>query len=159
MDRREAVQRVALLLGTSVSVPAITSVLAKTVASALTRGGYTPRALTPEQLERVATIAEHIIPATDTPGARAAGVHNFIDTMLAEYYESAERYHFLAGLVDLDARARRAYGRGFLDGSAADQRALLEQLDRETLERPATAAAVANEASRETERGGGGLAT
>src|SRR5437868_2609611 len=159
MDRREAVQRVALLLGTSVSVPAITSVLAKSAASAIARGGYTPRALSPEQLEQVATIAEHIIPATDTPGARAAGVHRFIDTMLAEYYSSDERAHLLAGLADVDARARRSYGRAFLSCSAGDQRALLELLDRESFARPSTASAVATEASRETERGGGGLAT
>ena len=160
MDRREAVQRVAMLLGGSLAGPALAgSVLRKSAAAALTPAGYTPRALSPEQLEQVATIAEHIIPATDTPGARAAGVHRFIDTMLAEYYSSDERAHLLVGLADVDARARRSYGRAFLSCSAGEQRALLELLDRESFARPSTASAVATEASRETERGGGGLAT
>ena len=158
IDRREAVQRVALLLGTSFSAPAMKAVLTSAAAS---RGpaGYAPRALSPVQLEQVATIAEHIIPATDTPGARAAGVHRFIDTMLAEYYASAEREHLLNGLAEVDARARRTYGRAFLASSQANQRALLEQLDQETFPRTAPTTLAANDASRETERGGGGLNT
>lgn len=158
MQRREAVQRVALLLGASAGTPALVSALARSAAAALTSSTFTPRALSPEQLEQVATIAEHIIPATDTPGARAAGVHRFIDTMLAEYYSPAQREHLLNGLGGVDALARRSYGRAFLACTAANQRALLEQLDRETFHRPAADSAVANAASRETERGGGGLA-
>jgi hypothetical protein len=158
MDRREAVQCVAVLLGISLSVPGITSALDKSAAAALAPASFTPRALSAEQLEQVATIAEHIIPASDTPGARAAGVHRFIDTMLAEYYTSAEREHLLTGLADVDARARRFCGRAFLSCKDREQRGLLEQLDRETFERTTQAGVAANEASRETERGGGGLA-
>ena len=158
IDRREAVQRVALLLGTTLSAPAINAVLASTAASRAP-AAYAPRALSPEQLEQVATIAEHIIPTTDTPGARTAGVHRFIDTMLAEYYSSAEREQLLEGLAEVDSRARRTYGRAFLACGQTNQRALLEQLDRETFARPATATLAANDASRETERGGGGLNT
>ena len=157
MQRREAFQRLAVLLGASAGTPALVSALARS-AAALTASSFTPRALSPEQLEQVATIAEHIIPTTDTPGARAAGVHRFIDTMLAEYYSPASREHLLKGLGDVDARARRSYGRAFLACTAANQRALLEQLDRETFHGPAADSAVANAASRETERGGGGLA-
>jgi gluconate 2-dehydrogenase gamma chain len=159
IDRREAVQRVALLLGAALSAPAFKALLARGAAAAHAPAGFTPRALSPEQLEQVATIAEHIIPATDTPGARAAGVHRFIDTMLAEYYSSAEREHLLIGLAGVDARARRSFGRAFLNCKESDQRALLEQLDHETFGQPTTSGTVANEASRETERGGGGLAT
>ena len=131
MDRREAVHRVAALLGASLSAPAITAVLVKSAAVAVAPGPFVPRVLSPEQLEQVATIAEHIIPTTDTPGARVVGVHLFIDTMFAEYYTSAEREHLLNGLADVDARARRAHGRAFLACSQPHQRAILEQLDRE----------------------------
>lgn len=57
---------------------------------------YTPKFLSSVQLERLARIADVIIPETDTPGARAAGVHRFIDTLLSEYYPSVEAHHFLA---------------------------------------------------------------
>ena len=84
----------------------------------------------------MAAIAEHILPETDTPGARAAGVHRFIDALLAESYAAPERKRFLEGLAEVDARAARASGRPFLQCAAADQRVLLEQLDGEALASP-----------------------
>ena len=155
--RREAVQRIAMLLGVGLSGPTLAPALTRSIAAARSSGAATTRVLSPQQLEQVSTIAEHIIPTTDTPGARAAGVPAFVDTMLAEYYTSAERNELLAGLAAVDARARRAYGRPFLEASMSNQRALLEVLDRESLTPRTNQEAVANGASRETERGGGGL--
>lgn len=130
INRREALRRAALLLGGTLSAPAIAGVLAGCDVSAPAR--WAPRVLTPAQAELVTAIAERIIPETDTPGARAAEVHRFVDTMLAEYYTSSERDHFLDGLADVDARTQRACGRAFVRCSAGDQHALLEQIDRET---------------------------
>ena len=129
IDRREALRRTAMLLGASLSAPAIAGVLAG--CSAGTEGNWTPLAFTPEQGELVATIAEHIIPETDTPGARAAGVHVFIDKMLAEHYPAAVRQRVLDGLADIDARARRDCGGPFIRCSADQQRAVLARIDEE----------------------------
>jgi hypothetical protein len=76
-----------------------------------------------DQAELLATIAEHILPETDTPGARAVGVHRFIDAMVAESYGAEERRQFLTGLAAFDDRA-------FLTRSPSDQLALLSELDR-----------------------------
>jgi hypothetical protein len=139
IDRREALRRAALLLGGTLSAPVIAGVLAGCDASdsAATK---TPSSLTPAQAELVASIAERIIPETDTPGARGAGVPRFIETMLAEYYTSSERSHFLDGLAGVDARAQRGCGRSFARCSTKEQHELLEQIDRETY--ASTAAAV-----------------
>src|SRR2546422_11430118 len=51
--------------------------------------------LDPHQSETVATIAELIIPATDTPGARAAQVDRFIDLLLADWATDDDRASFL----------------------------------------------------------------
>ncbi|HEY3279976.1 MAG TPA: gluconate 2-dehydrogenase subunit 3 family protein [Gemmatimonadales bacterium] len=91
--------------------------------------GAVLRVLDPQQSELVATIAELIIPQTDTPGARAAGTHQFIDLALAEWMDDADRQRFLAGLADVDARARAAHGGGFLQCSPAQQSAVLTGLD------------------------------
>ena len=56
------------------------------------------RILDPHQHETVAAVAELIIPETDTPGARAAGVGEFIDLIVAEWYTEEQRARFLAGL-------------------------------------------------------------
>lgn len=93
--------------------------------------------LTPLQGETVAVVAEHIIPETDTPGARAVGVHEFIDTMLAEYYGEGERLQFAAGLADLDRRSHAMHDVDFLAASADQQRVLLVALDSESHRAPA----------------------
>jgi hypothetical protein len=80
----------------------------------------------------LATIVEQIIPTTDTPGARDAGAHRFIDVMMAEYYTAPERDRFVVGLADLDARAERACRREFLRCDAKAQHALLVALDAES---------------------------
>src|SRR2546422_6501518 len=69
------------------------------------------RVLDPHQSETVATIADMIIPPTDTPGARAAEVHRFVDLLLAEWAPDDDRKQFLEGLADVDARARAASDR------------------------------------------------
>ena len=94
-----------------------------------TADGFTPQALTGGQDELVATIAELIIPETDTPGARAARVHEFIDQMLSNWYEDDERDHFLAELATVDQQAQDAYGKPFLDLSGAEQTELLTAME------------------------------
>lgn len=116
---------------------------------------WKPQVLREGQVELVATIAEHIIPETDTVGARAAAVHRFVDAMLAQHYRPEERQRFLAGLADVDARARRQHGNAFLNCDPSQQRAILEELDREAYP-PRTRAQTVAEPSSETERGGGG---
>lgn len=123
IDRREALRRAALLLGGALSAPLAAGVLAGCDARGVPDGTWRPRALTPDQAELVATVADQILPATDTPGARAVGVHRFIDALLAESYSPSEREQFVAGLVEL--------GRGFQPGTPDQRRGLLERLDRE----------------------------
>lgn len=89
------------------------------------------RVLDPHQNATAVALCDAILPATDTPGADAAHVNEFIDLLLAEWYDTADRDRFLAGLAGLDARARAAFGKDFVDGTAADRTALLTALDDE----------------------------
>ena len=154
IDRREAIRRAAALLGGALGAPAVAGVLAGCETRRTTfTGDWAPRAMSAEQGEMVAAIAEHIIPETDTPGARAVGVHRFIDTMLAEYYPADERRRFLDGLADVDARARKAVGQRFLRCQPAEQLRVLEQLDAETFAAPAQQQPPRPDPSKQTERG------
>jgi Gluconate 2-dehydrogenase subunit 3 len=131
IGRREALRRAALLLGGVLSAPAIAGVLAGCDARSAANGTWEPLALTGQQAKLVSTIAEHIIPETDTPGARAAGVHIFIDKMLAEHYPAEDKQRVLGGLATIDARTWEECDRHFLDCNAAQQRAVLVRIDHE----------------------------
>jgi hypothetical protein len=91
------------------------------------------RILDPHQHETVATAAELIIPETDTPGARAAGVSEFIDLIVAEWYTEEERTRFLDGLSNLDRRSQAAVGRPFVEAPVSTQERIFSELDGELL--------------------------
>ena len=73
------------------------------------------RTLNPQQNAMVTTISEIIIPQTDTPGAKAARVNEFIDLILTEWYDDEEKSIFLTGLTEVDARTRDLFGKDFVD--------------------------------------------
>ena len=130
ISRRQALEQVAILLGGAISAPTVAGVLSRPTRRAWAASpAWAPRTLSPAQLELVATVAEHIIPQTDTPGARAAGVHRFVDTLLSDHYPATERDRFLAGLADLDARAQSAHGQPFRQCSPEQRIALLGEMD------------------------------
>ncbi|MDP3717940.1 MAG: gluconate 2-dehydrogenase subunit 3 family protein [Acidobacteriota bacterium] len=82
-------------------------------------------------VQTLTAACERIIPADDTPGATAAGVPAFIDRMLRDWHDQAERTRVVAGLESLDALARTRFGRSFAACPSAEQDALLLELDRE----------------------------
>ena len=130
ISRRQALEQVAILLGGAISAPTVAGVLSRPTRRAWAASpAWAPRTLSPAQLELVATVAEHIIPQTDTPGARAAGVHRFVDTLLSDHYPATERDRFLAGLADVDARAQSAHGQPFSQCSREQRVALLSEMD------------------------------
>lgn len=139
MTRREALARVGYLLGGALSASTVAGVLAGCSArSVADAAGWMPRTLSREQGEMVAVMGELIIPETDTPGAKAARVNEFIDVMMTEYYPRDERDRFLAGLRRVDERARRAFGKPFTELAPEQQTALVKAINRASFPDPQT---------------------
>jgi len=86
-----------------------------------------PKVLNPHQFATVGVLVELIIPTTDTPGAKAAGVDGYIDSVLASA-EPADRDRFLAGLSWLDRRSQALFKNDVLSGTPAQQIDLLTRL-------------------------------
>ena len=133
IDRREAIRRVALLMGGAVSAPAILGVLAGCSAEPDAAGTdkkaeWKPVFLTLAQAALVAEVAEIMIPRTDTPGAKDVGVAGFIDKMLKDVYPKDDQTHFFAGLADFEAQAKREHGRAFLELEPPLRAALVKQV-------------------------------
>jgi len=125
MNRRE----VLLLLAGTAALPDRLLAVGRAVHKRVRVG--TLRTLNPHQNETVATIAELIIPKTDTAGAREAGVPAFIDVMLAEWADDEQRQTFTAGLANVDERSRASFGKDFIGGTPPQQTEILEDLDYE----------------------------
>lgn len=125
MDRREAVKRISAALGVAISGSTMAGILGGCQAN--TSGSL--KALNNHQHGLLEVMSEHIIPTTDTPGAKAAGVADYIDAMLTDFYSEENRSRFLAGLAKADKKAEASYNKAFLDCSNEEQLALLNELD------------------------------
>jgi hypothetical protein len=112
MNRREAIR----LLATGAVLPLVpgTSLALLRAARTVVAAETTQRSLNAHQAAIVKTIAEMILPRTDTPGATDVGACEFIDLILTEWYDEPERNHFLEGLADVDARSQELFGKEFL---------------------------------------------
>ena len=122
MKRRDALSRVALLMGGTLSAPTMLAFLegcktANETSSALTFP------FSAEQKNLVSEIAEIIIPKTDTPGAKDAKVGEFIEMMLKDCYAGKDQDSFGAGLKELEDK-------NFLKATPAEQTAILTEMEK-----------------------------
>ena len=144
VDRRVALRRLAAgAVGAATStawVDSLTAVAqshsqAHAADPAVAAQDWTPRVLTPRQNDAVVALSELIIPETDTPGAKAARVNRFIDSVLFKAKQE-DRDEFLRGLAWMDERSRSLFGADIASAAAADQIALLKTLSDENKQAP-----------------------
>lgn len=116
---------------------------------------YKPLFFSAQQYQMVEHLAEMIIPADDSPGAKEAGVAEFIDFMVAnrvavspnrdvrctqdaiEMGDEAQN-RFLSGLDWLNARSKSQFGHEFMDCTSERQNDLLEELAYKAKFKPTT---------------------
>lgn len=132
MERREALKRTAWLMGGIISAPAIAGILNGCTAKPTI--DWKPVFLTEDQGILVSQVAEIIIPRTDTPGAKDAGVPGFIDVMLKDVYSKEGRDHFLNGLKEFEEEAEKIYGDPFIELEPAQQEAVVKKVHDEAIQ-------------------------
>src|SRR3984893_606777 len=116
---------------------------------------YKPLFFFPQQYRMVEHLAELIIPEDDTPGAKRAGVAEFIDFMVANRVPvstsrdlrsiedaiaagNEAQNKFVAGLDWMNARSRSEFGREFMDCAPEQQNSLMEELAYKAKFKPTT---------------------
>jgi gluconate 2-dehydrogenase gamma chain len=136
IDRRELLQRAAMLLGGTVSSSAALGVLGGCAATpkAMAEPPPPPRFFTLEEARTVEAMAEQIMPRTDTLGAIDAGVPAFIDRMMADFYQDGERTSMREGLTRVATDSHGAHGHAFAALTAEQQVALMTAYDREAFD-------------------------
>jgi hypothetical protein len=129
MQRRQALQNVALLLGGTIIG-----------GNLFLSGGCKPatptieKLLEPEFQSLLAEIAETILPKTSTPGAKEAGVGEFIPVMVRDCYTPEQQKVFLEGLSTIEKLSKEKYNGGFEKITAEQRTELLTTLDKEQKE-------------------------
>jgi Gluconate 2-dehydrogenase subunit 3 len=127
MNRREALNRVALLMGGTIVGGTAFLEGCKTSDKNIAIG----LPLTKEQIAYLDEIAETIIPTTNTPGAKAAMVGEFMQTMVTDCYDEKDQKVFLEGMTILNDASSKKYSKDFLMLNPEQRKELLTSVDKE----------------------------
>ena len=87
---------------------------------------YQPQFFSRPEFAMVERLTELIIPSDGTPGAKEAGVAEFVDFLVA--HDSEQQYPMRLGISWLNAHCERQFGNSFMALSEAQQVSVLEPL-------------------------------
>jgi hypothetical protein len=76
-------------------------------------------------------VGETIIPATTTPGAKAAAIGAFMSTMVGDCYTKPQQDAFVKGMAALNEACKKKYTKGFMECDAKQRHDLLVSLEKE----------------------------
>jgi hypothetical protein len=116
---------------------AIGTILLAGGAAALGIGGYEWYALTKNPHKKyilskkslLAELAETIIPATDTPGAREAGAVEYMMRLLTECTDTKTLNRFVTGLKELEDYTNSRYHQSFTECDPGEKESILSYFD------------------------------
>ncbi len=127
MERREALQKVALLLGGTVLGANAFLTGCRNADDDLGEGVN----FTPNDIAFLDEVSETIIPTTDTPGAKAAKVATFMTVMVKDCYEPSDQKIFREGMGNIDKASKKKFDKSFMKISAEQRTQLLNEINQE----------------------------
>jgi len=129
MNRRDALGRVALLLGgTVVGAELFLSGCKNAPDKNIGAGGTN---FSNDDIAWFDEIAETILPATDTPGAKEAKVGAFWATIVKDCYTEADQKVFLDGMKKLNDACQQKNSKSYMESTPEQRHDLLVALDKE----------------------------
>jgi hypothetical protein len=108
-----------MLMGGVVSTPALMAILNGCTAKPTI--DWKPVFFTEDQGIAVTQLADIIMPATDTPGAKDVGVPAFIESIIKDCYKQEDQERFMSGLQVFMEGPKDEYGNEFIKLNAEDQ--------------------------------------
>ncbi len=129
MNRRDALTRVGLILGgTVVGAELFLSGCTNTPDRSIGAAGTN---FSNDDIAFLDEVAETILPATDSPGAKEAKVGMFMTVIVKDCYPEADQKVFVAGMQKLNDVCKQKNGKVFLDCTPEQRHDLLVALDKE----------------------------
>lgn len=123
MNRREALSRVAIIMGGTVLGAEAFLSGCKTASTGIS--------FSAADISFLDEVAETILPATNTPGAKDAKVAEFMKVMVTDCYEAKDQTIFMDGIKKLDEASKKANSKSFMEADAKQRHDLLVTLDKE----------------------------
>jgi hypothetical protein len=127
MERRELLKMVAVLTGGAV-------IGGDFFLSGCKAGPKTNAGFDTSVISLLDEISETIIPATNTPGAKAAQVGAFMKIMVTDCYTQAQQDAFMKGINSLKKACKKMHGKSFMDCTPEQRHNFLVSLEKEAKE-------------------------
>ena len=156
ITRREAIAKLGGLLGGTLSASTLAALMGGCAHLRPVKhleNGYEARAFSIDDYSTIRLLAETILPRTDTPGALDAGVPEFIDSMLIDWYPGDEREKFLIGFEQFKSTFKKKLGKVFTQASEEQRLEHLKILDRKAFPDLRTNPQAAAEMNRRVQEG------
>ena len=133
LTRREAIRRVGLLLGGTALIGCgrIDDVEKTAEKAARAPANADLGKFSAQEVAFLDEVAETIVPATRTPGAKDAKVGAFMALMVTDCYDPGEQKTFRDGMGRVDAAAMQAANVSFMQATPQQRLAVLEAFDRQ----------------------------
>ena len=126
MNRREALKNFTLLLSAGFSITTLG------LTGCQSGSEQEKETVFNEEHENIlAEIADTIIPDTDTPGAKKAGVGSFIVMMMNDCYPESTRKVVIEGVNGVQERSKSDHKKPFISLSFDDRESLLKKMEEE----------------------------
>lgn len=132
MNRRDALKYTGLAFGYAATAGTLATMMQSCQAD-VSSDGWTPSTLTNDQVKLVAEVAETLIPATDTPGAKDVMVHRYIDSWLTGFLTDENQKQAVASIATLETYLNEAGSGKFADLSAEEKLEILTALNKEAI--------------------------
>lgn len=123
MDRRQALERISYLLGSTIIGSATLLCPGFTFTSKPENDLFDK-----SKIDLMNEIGETILPKTSTPGAKDANVGAFMAICVKDCYTPADQQMFLSGLTKIDQQSKDSYGKGFMGVSPRQRTDLLNRI-------------------------------
>lgn len=129
MNRREAISRTALLFGgTIIGAEAFLSGCTPKKSEVVVSG----LDFSPNNIAFLDEVGETILPTTaSSPGAKAAQIGEFMKAIVTDCYTEEDQKAFMEGFGKLNEASDKKFGIEFMDLSAENKLALLNEIDKE----------------------------
>ncbi len=131
MNRREAIKKSTWIAKSVILAPALMS----GIQSCERKLSETEKllVLNDQQHRLIASIADTIIPKTDTPSASEVKVPQLLDLLLKDVFDQEVTEKFLTGLEQFDEDCKDVTGKSYTQLDQSHRNDYLEQIDREIM--------------------------